>query len=200
MTWGLRRLDHNADKIYTDLYGRGYGVGRVRSVLDWCYKNGAAPCQHEPILDVGCGRTELARLLTEGNPHISVWGVDIAHYFQRDQGDNHCPVKRCDITEKIPFDDDYFGCTWCIDVMEHIAEDKVQSTLREIRRVLEPNGLWIFLIDTGPSRWTDSSGGNLHITQKDAEWWVKELEVAGFGPDDGKWFRPGTPLRIFGTR
>lgn len=193
------RIDHVQDNRYTQLYDSGYGVGRVQGVLRWCEANGGCVSQYEPILDVGCGRTELARLLKEGNPDISIRGADIAYYFQRKPTDNHCPVTRCDITEHLPFTDCEFNCTWCIDVMEHIPEHKVQNTLREIRRVLAPDGLWVFLIDTGPSKWLDmETKDNLHETQRPAEWWLEELKKAGFGRDFGKWFRPNTPLRIFG--
>lgn len=53
-------------------------------------------------------------------------------------------VIRCDITESIPFPNDYFDIILCYHVLEHIQNDK--RAMSNLRRVLCPSGFGIFQV------------------------------------------------------
>ena len=61
----------------------------------------------------------------------------------------------------------------CIDVLEHIEEDKIDAVLDDLMRVTEAVGF--FSICTGPAKKTLSDGRNAHILQRPAEWWLPRL-------------------------
>lgn len=56
----------------------------------------------------------------------------------------------------------------CVDVMEHIQEDKVEEVLED----LFSSGRFVFLtITCYPARQILSNGKNAHYTVKDPSWW-----------------------------
>jgi SAM-dependent methyltransferase len=98
--------------------------------------------EHQPVLDVGCGRGEfLALLASEG---IAVSGVD------SDPG----MVARCharglsaelgDATDYLEGrDDGTLGTIFCAQVIEHLPVDQLRRLLDISRRKLKPGGLFI---------------------------------------------------------
>jgi 2-polyprenyl-6-hydroxyphenyl methylase/3-demethylubiquinone-9 3-methyltransferase len=99
------------------------------------------------ILDVGCG----GGLLAEEFARIGcrVTGVDPSS-GSLDVARAHAAVAGLEIDyrlasgERLPFDDGAFAAVYCCDVLEHV--DDVGATIREIARVLQPGG--VFLYDT----------------------------------------------------
>ena len=54
--------------------------------------------------------------------------------------------------EKFPFEDNFFDVVTMLAVFEHISPNKLVGVLKEIKRVLKPNGRFIL---TTPAAWTD---------------------------------------------
>jgi O-antigen chain-terminating methyltransferase len=97
---------------------------------------------HQPVLDVGCGRGEFIALLE--SEQIESWGVD------NDAGMvEHCrarglPVTLTDANERLAsIDDATLGTVFSAQVIEHLSVDEFRRLLELSRRKLKPGGLFI---------------------------------------------------------
>lgn len=61
----------------------------------------------------------------------------------------------------------------CIDVLEHIEEDYLESVIAELASLTDHIG--IFSVHTGPAKKTLSDGRNAHLIQQPASWWLEKL-------------------------
>lgn len=86
------------------------------------------------LLDIGCGRKPYENLLKKIDTYI---GIDVSHNEKVDVV--------IDPSKPYPFDDNYFDCILCTQVLEHIQN--LDHTIMEIDRVLKPGG---FIIITVP--------------------------------------------------
>lgn len=91
------------------------------------------------ILDVGCGGGHLLSEIQKRMPEAKLTGVDV--YETKKKG---ITFKVADINNGLPFQSAAFDCLILGEVIEHIPDP--DALLREIRRVLKKNG--IFIIST----------------------------------------------------
>ena len=94
------------------------------------------------ILDLGCNTGFLVNLLQQKG--YEVYGCDsseAAIAFGRQQG-----IRNLQVVEgnRLPFGDKEFDMILCLDVLEHLADDR--QGLQEIKRVLKPGGLAIITV------------------------------------------------------
>ena len=61
----------------------------------------------------------------------------------------------------------------CIDVLEHIEPDYLESVLNDLARLTEV--ILFCTIHTGPAVKVLSDGRNAHLTQQPMEWWLPKL-------------------------
>ena len=61
----------------------------------------------------------------------------------------------------------------CIDVLEHIEPEHLDSVLDDLQRVTKRIGF--FTIHTGPAAKVLSDGRNAHLIQAGPEWWLPKL-------------------------
>lgn len=133
------------------------------------------------ILDAGCGSGKLMqKLITEYPQEFDVHGFDISA---------NCLDPFFDgIRDEVLT----VGCLWkladygraydgviCTDVMEHIPTERVSQTLRNLRMCTKKAGylgIALFPDDYGKR----ILGEPLHLTVKEAEWWIAEIQQAGF--------------------
>lgn len=129
------------------------------------------------VLDVGCGSGKAAKRLIQMGYRVA--GFDIAT--------NCLDNDLVDVGFKL-----YQGCVWedldkvpkhhalfCTDLMEHIPTDKVQDSLIAMRQVCEHGvffGIAMFSDGFGPKL----LGTPLHLTVRPSNWWLSEIEKAGF--------------------
>jgi SAM-dependent methyltransferase len=106
----------------------------VRTALEWL-----APAPGQRVLDLGCGRGfALGTLDALGAAPLA--GVDcdpIALRVARAALAKHVALARADVA-RTPFRDACFERVLCSEVLEHVSDDA--AVLREIRRVLAPDG------------------------------------------------------------
>jgi ubiquinone/menaquinone biosynthesis C-methylase UbiE len=99
------------------------------------------------ILDIGCGSYPYFLIHTNFKEK---YGIDPSLNILSIKNIN---LKKLDITkQKLPFEDNLFDVITMLAVFEHIDFDKLESVLKDIRRVLKNNGL---LVITTPAPWSD---------------------------------------------
>ncbi len=98
------------------------------------------------VLDFGCGPGALAVRLAEavepGELHgvdIEASQIDIARAAARDGGHANAKFHVADVTDRLPFEDDFFDVAHCHAVLTHVPD--TQAALREVKRVLKPGGI-----------------------------------------------------------
>ena len=91
------------------------------------------------ILEIGSAPCHLTYILTRKD--LDITGIDIAPERQASFiSDNHLNVIKCDIeSEPMPFDDGTFHYIIFNEIFEHLRINPIR-TLREINRVLHPDG------------------------------------------------------------
>ena len=100
------------------------------------------------ILDIGCGTTPFFLMNTAFHEKH---GIDKNVRLS----DSNIQLQKFDFEtcDRIPFDDNSFDVITMLAVIEHIEPDEVSAILAEIRRILKPNGRFIF---TTPAPWSDA--------------------------------------------
>ena len=132
------------------------------------------------VLDAGCGS---GRTLEDLVAYGEVTGIELdpdaaAAAAGRQVGDVH--VGRL---EELPFEDSSFDLITCLDVIEHIADDR--SALSELRRVAKPGGWLLVTVPAYPRLWSLHDVANHHyrrygrralrLAAVDAGWEVKRV-------------------------
>ncbi len=111
------------------------------------------------VLDVGCGRGEILRHCAKLGAHA--YGIDyaiVAVQLSKDivQNTTGAPgktgVAQAD-AKRLPFPTGYFDRVLLFDVVEHLHPWELHEALREIYRVLKPDGRLI--VHTAPNVWYD---------------------------------------------
>lgn len=99
--------------------------------------------QYRTLLDVGCG-ANLTYDLSAAERGVSVVGVDFAYNFLRlAPSSTRGALVQADV-EQLPLVDQCFDAAVCSEVAEHVPDDN--AVVREIARVLRPNGLLFFTV------------------------------------------------------
>jgi SAM-dependent methyltransferase len=88
------------------------------------------------VLDLGCGSGRFAVWSQESGAHVV--GVDTGSFFAK-EARTGVDLVVGDL-RRLSFADGTFSKAYAIDVFEHLSEDGLVATLREVARVLIPNG------------------------------------------------------------
>ena len=138
------------------------------------------------ILDMGCAGGGFVRdCLNDGCFAVGLEGSDYSKKFKRAEWatipDN---LFTCDVTENFDISIQtqtkqtpvQFELVTSWELMEHIAEEKIEVVASNIKKHLAPHGLWIMSVAT-----VDDivNGVNLHQTVQPKEWWIKKFEGLG---------------------
>jgi len=96
--------------------------------------------QSATVLDVGCGIAQAGKLLSShvGDYHgVDVSALEIEQACKNDPQGHYCSYAG----DKLPYDDDTFDFTFAICVMHHVNPQNWLHFLKEMRRVVKPNGI-----------------------------------------------------------
>ncbi len=138
-------------------------------------------CKVKTVLDAGCGSGKLMRtLIEEYGDEFSVHGFDIAEncldpFFDK--------IKNDILTIGVLWDEKDFNKKYdaiiCADVLEHIPTEKVKLVLDNLCRCTKIFcylSIALFPDDFGPM----IVGQPLHLTLKEPNWWITQIQKAGF--------------------
>jgi len=110
------------------------------------------------ILDFGCGKGNLVKVLQESYSDITVFGYDPANP---------------DFNKEIPCVDMIIST----DVLEHVEPEFINDTIE----MLSLKGKFHYhLISCAPAKLILSDGRNAHLIQEGPDWWRPKFEQAGF--------------------
>jgi SAM-dependent methyltransferase len=130
------------------------------------------------ILDVGTGIGQVVAHLR--NKGFEAYGTDITDnakkYWEMGNITRFCQT--CPAHE-LPFEDNAFDIVICTEVLEHIPEQNVEASLREMYRV--GRGDFIMTYATGRAvHKMPTDGTEPHITIKPMSWWTERFLAAGY--------------------
>jgi len=100
------------------------------------------------LLDIGCGRGRVARIVKDAFPRVRVFGIDIApEQIERAREFVSDGVFQVANEINLPFEDASFDYATCRMSIHHYPD--MQGHLREVARVLKPGGCYL-IIDAVP--------------------------------------------------
>jgi SAM-dependent methyltransferase len=109
------------------------------------------------VLDAGCGS---GRTLQELVDYGRVSGIELneeAAELARGRGHGEVRVGRL---EELPWDDGTFDLVTCLDVVEHVPDDRI--ALAELRRVCRPGGWLLVTVPAYQALWSLHDEANHH--------------------------------------
>lgn len=130
------------------------------------------------ILDAGCGTGAMLQELAQFSPAVGVDIEGLALRYARQRGD--FPLIQARL-ESLPFTDESFQLITALDVLEHLSDDR--QALRELRRVLKPNGWLIATVPAYNWLWSKHDIALHHRRRYTADLLHRCLETEGFEVD-----------------
>jgi ubiquinone/menaquinone biosynthesis C-methylase UbiE len=101
------------------------------------------------VLDVGCGSGWATRLMAEKARDSRVVGIDIADEMIRLARESSMSFSNIEFqvasAERLPFNDAEFTHAFSMESLYYYAD--IPGALREIKRVLQPGGLFVTVVD-----------------------------------------------------
>lgn len=144
-------------KLHTTRIWGASGYSHAEEILK--YKNDLAA---KSVLDYGCGRATLKKVLMELDPSIA--NEDIREY------DPAIPGKDAD--------PDFADLLVATDVLEHIEPVHLRVTLTYLYSLFNKGAY--FIIALSASKVDLPDGRNAHLIIQDHNWWIGKLKEAGF--------------------
>jgi len=167
-------------KFGSDYYkGENVNTPKIRNAI----RKVSATENPTSLLDIGCGNCMYAELF----PNAEYVGIDIADDIiahARSKGFN---VIKADIEKDLPFKDESFDSVIMLDVLEHIYD--TVHIMKEIRRVLKPNGFVILItpnIASLSARLDVLRGRRPSEVDAMRSEWANQDHISAFGIDDIK--------------
>jgi 2-polyprenyl-3-methyl-5-hydroxy-6-metoxy-1,4-benzoquinol methylase len=127
-------------------------------------------------LDVGCGTGQGIKEMRDAG--YDLWGADIADNRKIWEGfgiSDYCITAPA---HRLPYNDNEFDLVLCSDVMEHIPEDLIEDSFKEMLRVGSKE--FVFTICLQKENQPLMGFIHTHVTVKDYEWWLDKISKSGF--------------------
>jgi ubiquinone/menaquinone biosynthesis C-methylase UbiE len=138
-----RRYDHQVEV----LFGGAAAAMRRQALVP--LKGALTRCGAERLLDVGCGTGCFLREVKANYPRLPVIGLDLSPYYLVVARRRLQPWSRArfveGMAEAMPFGDEQFDAVTCIYLFHELPPEVRRAAVEEIRRVLRPGGVLIFV-------------------------------------------------------
>ena len=157
----------------------------------------------QSILDAGCGDGQVMKHLINMNHFDLVHGFDIAfNCLDQSEFDTKSLFTLGPLWESSLYKHLYDAII-CIDVLEHIPEKYIQPVMLNFFKHTQKIcflGIALFPDYFGPKY----LGTSLHLTIKQPDWWLNQIEMAGFKDIyykcfDNAWLYVYLPIEDFGS-
>lgn len=112
--------------------------------------------QGDRICDIGCGETKFALYLSKKG--YQVYGIDFSSYNYEKEKYPNFKFYQLDVTEDIPFPENFFDTVIAISTIEHVGlgfyKDPVKKNgdliaMRQIKRVMKEDGILLLTTEFG---------------------------------------------------
>lgn len=124
----------------------------VSNSIDFNYIQALLTNEVESVLDYGCGKGRLGKIITGGK--VQSYDPCVPEFS--------APPQPADLVV-------------CSAVLEHVEPECLDAVLDDLKRLALK---FIYLkVDTKKSSYTLKDGRNAHLIQKDFEWWFPQLYV-----------------------
>lgn len=158
-----------SDELHSDKRGRMFDGSNFYEKLWSHFKEWVVDKGSFRVLDYGCGK---AKHLYE--PHLE--GKTFHQYFKGRCQDYYCYDPGYEKYCMAPPKGSRYDALICADVMEHIPEEHVDSTLETMKNLTHPNGMCFFSISGQPAVKMFEDGENLHCNVQPMEYWTQKLK------------------------
>jgi SAM-dependent methyltransferase len=148
-------------------------ASRTRALLGMMDR--ALPGRDYQVLDIGCGAGNMIHHLSR---YGRVKGVEIDPRPVAVARERGYDVDQGDATQGLAYDDASFDVVTALDVIEHNQDD--MSILREMVRVLKPDGLAVLTVPAFMWLWSHNDDINAHVRRYTAGELRGKLGAAGF--------------------
>lgn len=138
-------VDYYQNGVKNSFFQRVWHTNKLKNVLAMIK---LANPSHKRILDVGCASGWFLSEVSKVFPNASCYGVDL-YKEAIGYGKKHykkLKLRKSD-AHNLPYSDNLFDVVICCEVLEHV--ENPQQVLKEIGRVMTPNGLLVVEIDSG---------------------------------------------------
>jgi ubiquinone/menaquinone biosynthesis C-methylase UbiE len=102
------------------------------------------------VLDIGCGSGPYAQTLRCNTDVEELFGIDLDPTCVQLAAQVYDHAVAFDLTEKLPFPDEYFDTVFSCDLFGHIEFRYKDRVISEIRRVTKPSGRSVHIIESTP--------------------------------------------------
>lgn len=126
---------------------------------------------HGKILDLGCGQGKIVRAGLQNG--LDIYGMDPSNHIV--EFDNTFVKNRYVVGDatKIQYEDEYFEMVVSCYVLEHIAEEDIDTAIAEIRRVTKRYAFLIISTVIDEEK-------KYHLCVHDRTWWENKFFAHGF--------------------
>ena len=143
-----KRYDHQVEV----LFGGAAAAMRRQALVP--LKAALAGRSAARLLDVGCGTGRFLREVKANYPRLDVTGVDLSAHYLAVARDDLRPWSRARLVvgaaETMPFADGQFDAVTCIYLFHELPPRVRRAVVSEIRRVLKPGGMLVFVDSLQP--------------------------------------------------
>ncbi|MGI6103537.1 MAG: class I SAM-dependent methyltransferase [Patescibacteria group bacterium] len=146
------------------------------------------------IIDIGVGYGDILGLIAKTHPEVSYTGIDFSPVFIEKLDERYGALSHASfrVGSTHEYSDGVFETAISMEVMEHISASEIRGFLAEVRRVLQPNGIFVVSVPTYEDLRAitircSSCGAlqnpNGHVRRYTPALLRAELELAGFAVD-----------------
>jgi hypothetical protein len=162
------------DKKYSLLWANGYSDANWKRLAKYGWKLARSIKEKPSIVDFGFGRGSTMDFFQDKGLYVE--GVEISQYAVEQQK-GHRKVYHASLDKLEMLGDNQFNVGFCNDVIEHIPEEYVTSSLDEMARVC--SDYLLMSVCPTPSHHLSLDGENLHLTVKPESWWENLFQNYG---------------------
>jgi len=159
------------DRKYSILWSSNYSSAKWKKLAKKLVQNE----KRGKLIDLGFGNGEsLNYFLKKG---FDTYGVEISCLCVDNAIKKGFNVYHGSLDNLNFYPDSYFEFGFCNDVIEHLPEELIIDSLREIKRICSKK-LYLSVCPT-LSHHLSAKGENLHLTVKPKEWWESQFNEVG---------------------